>query len=125
MSVFEITMLVCFGAAWPVSIYKSMRTRSVAGKSLFFLIIVLIGYAAGIMHKLVFHSDLVIFLYMLNAVMVSLDIALYLRNRLYHVRKSLEEASQQIREARHADKYADRPPDQLGGHSRPRPHSLR
>lgn len=92
MSVFEIAMLVCFGAAWPVSIYKSLKTRAVAGKSFFFLIIVLVGYAAGILHKLIFHYDLVIFLYALNAVMVGLDIALYLRNRLYHVRKSLADA---------------------------------
>jgi hypothetical protein len=92
MSVFEIAMLVCFGAAWPVSIYKSLKTRAVAGKSLFFLIIVLVGYVAGVLHKLIFHYDLVIFLYLLNAVMVSLDIVLYLRNRLYHVRKSLEAA---------------------------------
>ena len=63
MSVFEIAMLVCFGAAWPVSIYKSLKTRAVAGKSLFFLVIVLVGYVAGILHKLIFHYDLVIFLY--------------------------------------------------------------
>ncbi len=93
MSVFEITMLVCFGAAWPVSIYKSLRTRAVAGKSLFFLIIVLVGYVAGILHKLIFRYDLVIFLYGLNALMVGIDIVLYLRNRLYHVRRSLEEAA--------------------------------
>ena len=97
MSVFEIAMLVCFGAAWPVSIYKSLTTRAVAGKSLFFLIIVLMGYVAGVLHKLVFHYDLVIFLYLLNALMVSLDIVLYLRNRLYHVRKSLEEPGEALR----------------------------
>jgi hypothetical protein len=84
-------MLVCFGAAWPVSIYKSLKTRAVAGKSLFFLIIVLVGYMAGVLHKLIFHYDVVIFLYLLNALMVSVDIVLYLRNRLYHVRKSLED----------------------------------
>jgi len=89
VSVFEIAMLVCFGAAWPVSIYKSLKTRAVAGKSLFFLVIVLVGYVAGVLHKLIFHYDVVIFLYLLNAMMVSLDIVLYLRNRLYHVRKSL------------------------------------
>ncbi len=93
MSVFEIAMLVCFGAAWPVSIYKSLKTRAVAGKSLFFLFIVFVGYVAGILHKLIFQYDLVIFLYGLNAVMVGIDIVLYLRNRWYHVRKSLEEAS--------------------------------
>jgi len=93
VSVFEILMLVCFGAAWPVSIYKSLKTRAVAGKSLFFLLIVLVGYLAGILHKLIFHYDLVILLYALNALMVGFDILLYLRNRLYHVRRSLEEAA--------------------------------
>jgi hypothetical protein len=92
VSIFEIAMLVCFGAAWPVSIYKSLKTREVAGKSLPFLVIVLVGYMAGILHKLVFRYDLVIFLYILNAVMVALDIILYMRNRLYHVRKSLSDA---------------------------------
>ncbi len=92
MSVFEILMLVCFGAAWPVSIWKSIRTRQVAGKSLFFLVIILIGYIAGILHKLVYRYDLVIWLYALNALMVTTDIALYLRNRLFHVRASLAAA---------------------------------
>jgi hypothetical protein len=94
VSVFEIAMLVCFGAAWPVSIYKSLKTRAVAGKSLFFLVIVLVGYVAGVLHKLIFHYDVVIFLYLLNALMVSLDIVLYLRNRLYHVRKSLADQAE-------------------------------
>jgi hypothetical protein len=92
VSAFEIIMLVCFGAAWPVSIYKSLKTRAVAGKSLPFLLIIFIGYIAGIIHKIVYHYDLVMYLYILNALMVALDIILYLRNRLYHVRKSLEEA---------------------------------
>jgi len=92
VSVFEIVMLVCFGAAWPVSIYKSVKTRQVAGKSLPFLVIIVVGYIAGILHKIFFHFDLVIYLYILNAVMVSIDIALYLRNRLFHIRKSLEDA---------------------------------
>jgi hypothetical protein len=108
MSVFEITMLVCFGAAWPVSIYKSLKTRAVAGKSLFFLVIVLVGYGAGILHKLIFHFDLVIYLYALNAVMVSIDIVLYLRNRLYHVRKSLAVAGEQAADQPAAEEGAAR-----------------
>jgi hypothetical protein len=100
MSVFEITMLVCFGAAWPVSIYKSLKSRQVAGKSLPFLIIVLVGYGAGVLHKLLYHYDAVIFLYLLNALMVAFDILLYLRNRLYHVRRSILEAGEKTREGR-------------------------
>src|SRR4030067_1316191 len=34
MSIFEIGMLLCFGAALPPSQYQSLRSRSVEGKSL-------------------------------------------------------------------------------------------
>lgn len=86
MSVFEILMLVSFGAAWPFSIYKSWRSREVGSKSLLFLAVIFCGYVAGILHKVFFAFDRVIFLYGLNATMVLIDILLYLRNRLYHVR---------------------------------------
>jgi hypothetical protein len=80
VSVFEAIMLVCFGAAWPVSIYKSWRSRSVAGKSVVFLFIVEIGYISGIIYKLTANLDAVVFLYFLNALMVAVDILLYYRN---------------------------------------------
>lgn len=81
MSIFEIIMLVCFGAAWPMSIYRSYVSRTTAGKSLLFLLIVDIGYIAGILHKIKYDFDMVIYLYMLNAVMVFVDISLFYRNR--------------------------------------------
>jgi hypothetical protein len=92
MSPFEIIMLICFGAAWPFSIYKSAKTRQVGSKSLIFLIALLIGYIAGILHKVFFYFDLVVILYALNGTMVSIDIALYLRNRAYHIRESAQGA---------------------------------
>ncbi len=91
MSPFEIIMLVCFGLAWPFSIYKSATTRQIGSKSLLFLIALLIGYVAGVLHKIFFYFDLVIILYALNGTMVSIDIALYLRNRAYHIRQSAQE----------------------------------
>jgi hypothetical protein len=81
VSVFEVIMLLCFGAAWPVSIYKSYTSRKNSGKSVAFLYIIVIGYIAGIIHKLLFSFDAVIFLYILNVLMVSTDIALYYRNK--------------------------------------------
>lgn len=81
MSIFEIIMLLCFGAAWPFSIHQSYKSASVEGKSLFFLMIVFIGYIAGIMHKTLYNFDYVIYLYFLNLFMVTIDILLYLRNR--------------------------------------------
>lgn len=83
MSVFEIVMLICFGAAWPFSIYRSYRSKSVNGKSLLFLLIVLLGYVAGIFHKMFVHYDRVIYLYIVNFTLVAVDAALYLRNRRY------------------------------------------
>lgn len=81
MSIFEIIMLLCFGAAWPLSIYKSATSRSTAGKSVLFLVVILIGYTAGILNKLFYHYDGVIYLYILNFLMVFIDMMLYFRNK--------------------------------------------
>lgn len=80
MSPFEALMLICFGFAWPVSIWKSWTARRNEGKSLLFLCVVLLGYASGITHKILFNFDAVIGLYILNALMISTDILLYFRN---------------------------------------------
>ncbi len=81
MSIFEIIMLLCFGAAWPFSIYKSYKSRSVKGKSLLFLLVVFVGYGSGILHKVFYNYDRVIYLYILNMIMVEIDILLYIRNK--------------------------------------------
>lgn len=81
MSIFEIIMLLCFGAAWPFSIYRSYVSKSVAGKSSLFLIIILVGYVAGMLNKMFYHYDHVIYLYLLNFIMVSIDLMLYYRNK--------------------------------------------
>jgi len=76
MSVFETAMLICFGVSWPISISKSIRTKNVAGKSRTFMGIVIIGYICGIIHKLMYSRDLVIFLYAINLIMVAIDLYL-------------------------------------------------
>ncbi len=81
MSIFEIIMLVCFGMAWPFSIYRSYKSRKIEGKSISFLITVAIGYASGVIHKLLYNPDIVTYLYLLNFIMVSTDIILYIRNK--------------------------------------------
>jgi len=72
-------MLVCFGLSWPVSIVKALRTHQVAGKSPTFMILIMIGYACGIGHKLTSNPDWVTALYALNLLMVAIDLALYYR----------------------------------------------
>jgi len=80
VSIFEITMLVCFGVAWPFSIRKSLVTGQNTGKSLRFLIIVFVGYIAGIIHKLLYSRDFVTIFYVINASMVLVDIFIFMRN---------------------------------------------
>ncbi|MDR1832233.1 MAG: hypothetical protein LBQ97_05855 [Fusobacteriaceae bacterium] len=82
MKVFEIIMLICFGAAWPLSIYRSWRSRTARGKSVLFLIVIIVGYISGILNKIVNNTvDYVVFLYLLNAAMVSTDMLIWFRNR--------------------------------------------
>ncbi|MCL2144484.1 MAG: hypothetical protein FWH43_03205 [Endomicrobia bacterium] len=82
MSIFEAVMMLCFGCAWPFSIYKSYTSRSNKGKSLWFLIIVVIGYTCGILHKILFNFDFIIAFYIFNFILVLADTALYFRNYL-------------------------------------------
>ena len=81
-------MLLCFGAAWPFSIARSIRSKSTNGKSLVFLIVLILGYIAGIINKLLYHNDIVLYLYILNLIMVSVDAALWIRNKKRERRQS-------------------------------------
>ncbi len=81
MSVFEIGMLACFGFAWPISIAKSIRTKSIEGKSLLFMYIIMSGYVFGMAHKIVYNLDIVLVLYALNFFMVFADLSLYYKHK--------------------------------------------
>lgn len=81
MSIFEAGMLLCFGAAWPMNIAKSLKTKSTKGKSLSFLLTIMIGYISGITHKILYSQDIVMVLYIINFIMVSIDTGLYFYNK--------------------------------------------
>lgn len=88
MSIFEAIMLICFGAAWPASIYRSYVSQTTAGKSVVFLVVIFIGYLAGIAHKATHDLDSITWLYALNALMVFVDITIYARNRRIEKKKT-------------------------------------
>jgi hypothetical protein len=85
MSIFETGMLLCFAASWPMNIIKSLKSRSSKGKSLAFTVTICIGYASGIIHKILFSRDIVMALYILNFTMVAIDIALWFINRRHDI----------------------------------------
>lgn len=76
MSPFEIMMLSCFGISWPIAVIKSLRTKKATGKSVLFMSLILVGYIAGILHKLLYSFDFVIILYVFNLLMVLWDLVL-------------------------------------------------
>ena len=86
---FEALTIFCFGLSWPISIRKSLISRPAKGKSLFFEVFLLIGYAFGIARKFIqvlamgsrgFIFYLSFFFYVLNFIEISVDVALYFRN---------------------------------------------
>ena len=82
VKILETIMLICFGATWPFSIVKSWKARTAKGKSIGFLLVILVGYIAGIA-KVILSDGFGGFLlipYSINFAMVACDACLYFRN---------------------------------------------
>lgn len=87
--ILEITMILLFGASWPMNVMKSYKARSAKGKSIAFLLLIFVGYIAGIASKFCnaeymanFSSKwYVLVFYFINLTMVGIDICLYVRNK--------------------------------------------
>lgn len=84
---FEALMVISFGISWPASIIKSYTSRTAKGKSLFFLCMIIFGYGCGIASKLIYGRITYVFIfYVLNFVMVAIDMLLYFRNKKLDLR---------------------------------------
>ena len=85
--VLEATMLILFGVSWPFNLAKSIKTRSTKGKSLLFLVLIDLGYMAGITSKFfsttfVWETDWWVFaIYVINFLFVTADLIMYFINR--------------------------------------------
>ena len=91
--ILEIGMLICFGISWPINVMKSYCTRSTKGKSLYFLCFIIIGYLCGIGSKLLSgnYKWYVLFFYVLNMMMVTVDLCLYFRNAMLEKKEAKRE----------------------------------
>ena len=85
----EALTIFCFGLSWPISIRKSIVSRTAKGKSFVFEIFLLVGYAFGIARKAIQLASLPVggFLfwlsfvfYILNFMQICVDLGLYFRN---------------------------------------------
>ena len=79
--ILEMGMILCFGISWPLSVYRSYKSRSTKGKSLLFMCFIAMGYVSGIASKIIYQNfNLAFYFYFPNLIMVALDIVLYYRN---------------------------------------------
>lgn len=77
----EAAMIISFGVSWPLNIIKSLKSRTAKGRSLLFILFILFGYLCGIISKIVSGKITYVFIfYVLNFVMVAIDLVLYFRN---------------------------------------------
>ena len=85
--VLEATMIILFGISWPFNLFKSIKSKTTKGKSLLFLILVDVGYIAGITSKFfsttfVWATDWWIFvIYVINFSFVTADLIVYFINK--------------------------------------------
>ncbi len=78
----KMIMLMCFGISWPISVYKSINSKSTKGKSVIFIMAIIFGCCAGIIDKVLNNQiNYTLVFYCLNFCIVSLDLALYFFNK--------------------------------------------
>ena len=91
-TVCEIIMVIGFGASWPFNIVRAYKARTAKGTSVLFMLLIGIGYIAGIASKILSWIDkgglswlqyVAFSFYILNLAMVSTGIAIYFRNKIY------------------------------------------
>ena len=83
-AVLETVMLVCFGLSWPVNVWKNIKARTAENMSLPFILLICVGYIAGICAKvLTGNVNCVLAVYVINLAVVSVNIVVYAVNRRY------------------------------------------
>ena len=79
--ILETIMLVCFGFSWPMNLIKAYKARTAKSTSLPFVLLIIMGYIAGISAKIIMGNiNYVLVAYLLNLAIVSLNLVVYFRN---------------------------------------------
>lgn len=90
--IFEIGMVLCFGASWPFSVIRAYKARTAKGTSLIFTLLIEIGYISAIIGKFILLAEqggaywtparaIAFAFYWINLAMVTTGIIIYFRNK--------------------------------------------
>ena len=108
-TVFEIVMVLCFGASWPFNIVRAYKARTTKGTSLQFTILIGIGYVGGILSKIFAWANsmqagvaywdwlkiLAFVFYIINLCMILTGLAIYFRNKKLDAKRAAESPREQ------------------------------
>lgn len=95
--IFEVAMLLCFGASWPVAVVKAYRSRTARGVSIFSSLLILSGYLFGIIYKLTSNQiSYVLIFYFFNFFIVFIHCVLIYRNILIDKKAKIMNAQEKI-----------------------------
>lgn len=89
--ILEAVMLMCFGFSWPISVIRNIRARTAKSMSLGFILLIIVGYIAGIGAKIYTRNyGYVLIVYFLNLMAVSANLAVYFINRMHDRRREMQ-----------------------------------
>ena len=78
----EAIMMICFGLSWPMALVKNIRAKSANGMSLPFILLIISGYVAGTIAKIISDNiTYVLIVYLLNLTIVTMNLMVYFYNR--------------------------------------------
>lgn len=82
--ILESVMLICFGLSWPINVWKNIKSKTAKNMSLRFVLLIIVGYIAGIVAKLSKGAiNYVLVVYILNLAIVSVNVVVYFVNKRY------------------------------------------
>ena len=89
----ETVMLICFGLSWPINLIKAYRSRTAKGTSLPFILLITVGYVAGIAAKFVGNDvNWVLAVYIINLVALGANWLVFARNKARDRKRRVLEA---------------------------------
>ena len=98
--ILEAAMLICFGLSWPTNALKAYHAKTAAGTSWQFLMLITVGYFAGIAAKFCSGTlSWVLVVYFLNLLFLAVNWAVYFRNRALDAASVSQAALQDALEA--------------------------
>lgn len=99
----EAIMLICFGLSWPMNAYKNFKARTAAGTSWQFILLITLGYFAGIAAKFVSGAiNWVLAVYFINVVCIVANWVVYFRNRAIDAERDRLRGEQDAQDAQAA-----------------------